>query len=189
MAYCTAWFTKSILEQLRTSCAAILFQNVIAYIMQIYLHVLQHMRTVTSSQPVAVPRSVPQSCIIRNNSLCTKAWTLFENSFVPPNKIVPKGKPTAPKICCAICSNEVEKDQVAMCVECKKNKFDVCTEIEAHLILHPPFLPIRFSYKYGGAYNLIMVISLVYTPPFSAVEHARETAMAEWSVTISCSLR
>ena len=105
---------------------------------------------ITSSQPVAVPRSVPQSCIIRNNSLCTKAWTLFENSFVPPNKIVPKGKPTAPKICCAICSNEVEKDQVAMCVECKKNKFDVCTEIEAHLILHPPFLPIRFSYKYGG---------------------------------------
>ena len=94
---CTAWFINSILEQLRTSCAAMLFQNVIAYIMQIYLHVLQHVRTVTSSQPVAVPRSVPQSCIIRNNSLCTKAWTLFENSFVPPNKIVPKGKPTAPK--------------------------------------------------------------------------------------------
>ena len=127
-----------------------LFQNVIAYIMHIYLHVLQHVRIVTSSQPVAVPRSVPQSCIIRNNSLCTKAWTLFENSFVPPNKIVPKGKPTAPKICCAICSNEVEKDQVAMCVECKKNKFDVCTEIDAHLTLRPLFLPIRFSYKYGG---------------------------------------
>ena len=49
---------------------------------------------------------------------------------MPPKKKVPKGKPIAPKMCGAICSNEVEKDQVAMCVECKKNKFDVCTEIE-----------------------------------------------------------
>ena len=34
-----------------------------------------------------------------------------------------------------------------------------------------------------------MVISLVYTPPFLSVERARETAMAELSVTVSCDLR
>ena len=44
-----------------------------------------------------------------------------------------------------------------------------------------PFLLIRFSFKYGEAYNWIMVISLVYMPPFLAVEHARETALAELS--------
>ena len=33
-----------------------------------------------------------------------------------------------------------------------------------------------------------MVISLVYTPPFLAVERAMETAMAELSVTVSCGL-
>ena len=59
-----------------------------------------------------------------------------------------------------------------------------------HSTLHPPFLLTRFSYKYGGgAYNWIMVISLAYTPTFLAVERARETAMAELSVTISCGLR
>ena len=31
-----------------------------------------------------------------------------------------------------------------------------------------------------------MVISLVYTPPFLAVERVRETAMAELSVTMAC---
>ena len=50
-----------------------------------------------------------------------------------------------------------------------------------------PFLPIRFSYKYGG--GLIIVVSLIYMPPFLAVECARETAMAELSVTISCGLQ
>ena len=49
----------------------------------------------------------------------------------------------------------------------------------------PPFLLIRFSYKYG----LIIVISLDYAPPFLAVERARETATAELSVTVSCGLR
>ena len=58
-----------------------------------------------------------------------------------------------------------------------------------HSTLHPPFLPIRFSYKYGGAYNSIMVISPVYMPPFLTVECARETAMAELSIGVSCGLR
>ena len=31
-----------------------------------------------------------------------------------------------------------------------------------------------------------MVISLAYTPPFLAVERARETAIAELSVTMAC---
>ena len=36
-----------------------------------------------------------------------------------------------------------------------------------HSKLRPPFLLVRFSYKYGGgAYNWICVISLIYTPPF-----------------------
>ena len=34
-----------------------------------------------------------------------------------------------------------------------------------------------------------MVISLTYMPPFLAVERARETAMAELSVTVLCGLR
>ena len=34
-----------------------------------------------------------------------------------------------------------------------------------------------------------MVISLIYTPPFLAVERMRETAMAELSLTVLCSLR
>ena len=54
-----------------------------------------------------------------------------------------------------------------------------------HSTLRPPFLLIRFSYKYGVG-GLIIVISLVYTLPFLTVECARETAMAELSVTISC---
>ena len=62
-------------------------------------------------------------------------WTLFENlAVMPPKKKVPKDKPTAPKMCCAICSNEVEKVQVAVCVECHKNKYDVCTEIERYVL-------------------------------------------------------
>jgi len=32
---------------------------------------------------------------------------------MPPKKKVPKGKPLAPKMCCTLCSNEVEKDKVA----------------------------------------------------------------------------
>ena len=40
---------------------------------------------------------------------------------------------------------------------------------------YAPFLLIRFScmYKYGGAYNWIKVIILVYTPPFLVKEHAK----------------
>ena len=41
----------------------------------------------------------------------------------------------------------------------------------------------------GGAYNWIMVISLVYTLPFLAVERMRKTTMAELSITVSCSLQ
>ena len=58
-----------------------------------------------------------------------------------------------------------------------------------HLTLRAPFLPIRFSYKYREAYNSITVVSFIYMPPFLAVECARETAMAEMSVTVSCCLR
>ena len=47
-----------------------------------------------------------------------------------------------------------------------------------------PFLPITFSYKYGGG-RLIMVISLIYMPPFLAMECKRETAMAELSVRLA----
>ena len=50
------------------------------------------------------------------------------------------------------------------------------------------FMPIRFSHKYGkgggGAYNWIMVISLIYTPPFLAVERSRETAREESYIII-----
>ena len=53
-----------------------------------------------------------------------------------------------------------------------------------HSTLRPPplFLPIRFSYKYGGGL-------IIYTPPFLTVERARETAMVELSVTVLCILR
>ena len=61
---------------------------------------------------------------------------------------------------------------------------EVMTTIQWFNILYslditPPFLPIRFSYKYGR---------LVYTPPFLVVQRARETAMAELSVTVLCGL-
>ena len=52
-----------------------------------------------------------------------------------------------------------------------------------HIMPTPPFLSIRFSYKYGG--GLIMVISLIYTTPFLAMERKRETAMEELSVRLA----
>ena len=38
-------------------------------------------------------------------------------SIVMPPKKAPKSKPLAPKLCCAICSNEVENNKVATCLE------------------------------------------------------------------------
>ena len=35
---------------------------------------------------------------------------------MPLKKKVQKGKPSAPKVCCAIRSNKVEKNEVVMCV-------------------------------------------------------------------------
>ena len=53
---------------------------------------------------------------------------------------------------------------------CVKHTVHVhCTHLvvyRTHSKLRPPFLLIRFSYKYGGAYNWIRVISLIYTPVF-----------------------
>ena len=46
---------------------------------------------------------------------------------MPPKKKAPKGKQSAPKVCCALCSNEVEKDEVATCVECKRSAHRYCT--------------------------------------------------------------
>ena len=42
-------------------------------------------------------------------------------SVVMPLKEVPKVKPLTPRMCCAVCSNEVEKGEVATCVECKRS--------------------------------------------------------------------
>ena len=48
---------------------------------------------------------------------------------MPPKKKTPKGKPPALEVCCAICSNEVEKDEVATCVECKKSAHRYCAGV------------------------------------------------------------
>ena len=49
----------------------------------------------------------------------------------------------------------------------------------------PLFCQLDLATSMGG---FIMVISLVYTPPFLVVERVRETVMAEMSVRVSCSL-
>ena len=56
-----------------------------------------------------------------------------------------------------------------------------------HLKLRPPplFCWLDLATSMGG---LIMVISLIYMPPFLTVERARETVMAELSVSDSCGL-
>ena len=46
-----------------------------------------------------------------------------------PLKKVPKGKPSTAKMCCALCSNEVEKDEVATCVECKRSVHMYCVGV------------------------------------------------------------
>ena len=43
--------------------------------------------------------------------------------------MVPKGKPSALKVCCTLCSNEVEKDELAMCVECKRSAHRYCAGV------------------------------------------------------------
>ena len=54
------------------------------------------------------------------------------------------------------------------------------------LDITPPFCRLHLATSMGG---FIIEITLVYTPPFLTVERARETAMAELSVTVSCGLR
>ena len=66
----------------------------------------------------------------------------------------------------------------------------MCHNTVIHTILTqhyaPPFcqLDLATSMRGGGGRGLIVEISLIYTPPFLASEHARETAMAELAVTI-----
>ena len=48
---------------------------------------------------------------------------------MPPKKKAPKGKRSAPKVCCALCSNEVEKDEVATCIECKMSAHRYCAGV------------------------------------------------------------
>jgi len=46
-----------------------------------------------------------------------------------PLKKVPKGKPSTAKMCCDLCSNEVEEDEVATCVECKRSVHMYCAGV------------------------------------------------------------
>ena len=64
---------------------------------------------------------------------------------------------------------------------------DSIVQQSTHLTLHP-FADLDFSYKYGGGYNGIMVISLVYTPHFLAMESVRKAASngRKLSITVLC---
>ena len=60
---------------------------------------------------------------------------------------------------------------------CQPWKF--CTVLTWNYASPPPFLLVRFSYKYGGGgYNWIRVISLVYTPPYFLLKYVAEVYLS-----------
>ena len=82
---------------------------------------------------------------------------------MPPKKKVPKGKPSAPKMCCALCSNEVETDEVATCVECKRSAHRYCAGV-----------PLDEFESAGGSYTCL-----------SCLKRLHETEMADMSDCIT----